>query len=171
MGHVGSVRWGLSASGGNDPLAACKNVFRGDGVHGEGGINGVSGRTSTATASGVYGQKDSTGFGVAGRAANCTGVFADSANGTALQVSGKAQFSRSGVVTITYPAKSAVVTGVPVTSKSFAFATIQKFLAGVYVVAAGAQPERIEQLIHDLPQHGSRQLDDSEVGDGGVVRD
>jgi hypothetical protein len=51
-------------------------------------------------------------------------------------VAGKAQFSRSGIVTIAYPAKTAVVSGFPVTSQSLVLATIQKYLSGVYVVAA-----------------------------------
>src|SRR6266568_4550999 len=53
---------------------------------------------------------DGTGFGVAGRAAGGAGILGDSANGTgvwassqnatALKVTGKAQFSRSGVATV-----------------------------------------------------------------------
>ena len=54
-------------------------------------------RTSDNGASGVYGQNDSTGYGVAGRANDGTGVFAESTNGTALVVNGNALFSRSGV--------------------------------------------------------------------------
>jgi hypothetical protein len=100
------------------------------------GGNGVFGLSDSNTASGVYGQNDGSGFGVAGRAIDGTGVLADSANGTALSVSGKAQFSRSGLVTITYPATSKVVSGVSLTAKSLVIATNQKYVAGVYVVAA-----------------------------------
>ena len=38
-----------------------------DGVFGEGPLNGVKGKTSNGTASGLYGENESTGFGVAGR--------------------------------------------------------------------------------------------------------
>lgn len=114
----------------------CCAAYEGDGVHGSGSDNGVSGQTANRAASGVYGQNDGTGYGVAGRANYGTGVLADSSNGTALEVNGKAKFSRSGVVTISYPSKSAIVTGFPVTSKSLVLAAIQKYLAGVYVVAA-----------------------------------
>jgi hypothetical protein len=98
--------------------------------------DGVDGQVSNACCSAVYGQNSGAGNGVAGRADSGTGVLAASDNGIALKVDGKAQFSRSGVVTIAYPAKTAVVSGVAVTAKTLAFATIQKFLAGTYVVAA-----------------------------------
>jgi hypothetical protein len=126
---------GLSGCG--DP--GLRGVTSGtSGVEGEnqGLGNGVYGHANNSAASGVYGQNDGTGFGVAGRANQGTGVLADSTNGIALSVTGKAKFSRSGRVTISYPNKSATVTGVPVTAKSLAFATLQKFLAGQYVVAA-----------------------------------
>ena len=114
----------------------------GNGVYGVGNIgvrgqaettgNGVEGDANNSSASGVYGQNDGTGFGVAGRSngvgvlgdsATGIGVMATSPGGTALRVDGKVRFGRSGVVTITYPAKSAVISSVPVTSKSLAFAT------------------------------------------------
>src|SRR6266511_4222653 len=43
--------------------------------------NGVFGQTSVNIASGVYGQNDGTGYGVAGRAAGGIGTLGDSANG------------------------------------------------------------------------------------------
>jgi hypothetical protein len=68
----------------------------------------------------VVGENLGTGYGVAGRAdsgtgtlgdsANGTGVVANSQNGTALSVTAKATFSRSGSVSIAYPAKSATIT-------------------------------------------------------------
>ena len=107
------------------------------------------GHASNSAASGVYGQNDGTGFGVAGRASSGTGVLGDSANGvgvvassqnaTALQVTGKAQFSRSGVATVAGTAaapKNSVKVSLPITAKSMMTATLQKFVAGVYVVAA-----------------------------------
>jgi hypothetical protein len=114
-----------------------------------GGGNGVYGHANNSAASGVYGQNDGTGYGVAGRAligtgilgdsANGTGVWANSQNATALKVSGKAQFSRSGVATVagtsTTPSKSVRVT-LPITAKSMMTATLQKYVPGVFVVAA-----------------------------------
>jgi len=113
----------------------------GSGVEGfSSGGNGVYGHVSTS-ASGVYGENIGTGFGVAGRANNGVGVLADSLNGAALRVNGKAEFSRSGnTVTITYPAKSKTVTGLSLSSNSIVFATLQRYLAGVYVVAAVPNP-------------------------------
>ena len=114
-----------------------------------GGNNGVYGHASNAAASGVYGQNDGTGYGVAGRAGSGTGVLGDSANGTgvvaqsqnatALKVNGKAQFSRSGVAyvvgTSTAPKNWARVT-LPITAKSMMTATLQRYVPGVFVLAA-----------------------------------
>jgi hypothetical protein len=124
----------------------------GTGVYGNtfaGSQNGVYGHANNSAASGVYGQNDGTGFGVAGRAAGGVGVLGDSANGTgvwassqnaiALKVVGKAQFSRSGVATVAGTAavpKNSVRVSLPITAKSMMTATLQKFAAGVYVVAA-----------------------------------
>lgn len=126
------------------------NTGGGNGV--EGGstsANGVQGETAASTASGVYGQNNSTGYGVAGRAASGTGVLGDSANGvgvlansangTALQVTGMAQFSRSGVATVAGTAtapQNSVRVSLPITGKSMMTATLQRFVAGVNVVAA-----------------------------------
>jgi hypothetical protein len=113
------------------------------------GQNGVYGHASNTAGSGVYGQNDGAGYGVAGRAAggvgilgdsaNGTGVWANSQNATALKVSGKAQFSRSGVATVAGTAaapKNSVRVSQPLTAKSMMTATLQKYVPGVYVVAA-----------------------------------
>ena len=142
--------------------AGGKGVFgisrHGTGVEGDGpqvGVlgnntgtgNGVEGHTTSAAASGVYGQNNGTGFGVAGRALGGTGVLGDSANGvgvaassanaTALSVTGKAKFNRSGVVSITNPAMSATVT-VPggLSTASLVLALVQNAVAGIWVVRA-----------------------------------
>ena len=94
-------------------------------------MHGQTGGTGSA----VFGEATGNGAGVFGDSASGPGVQARSATGPALNVIGRAQFSRSGTVTISYPNKSATVTGVPVTAKSLAFATLQQFLAGRYVVA------------------------------------
>jgi hypothetical protein len=128
-------------------LSGSANGVNGDSLSGPG--NGVQGHAHNSAASGVYGQNDGTGFGVAGRAAggvgilgdsaNGTGVWANSQNATALKVAGKAQFSRRGVATVAGSSaapKNSVRVSLPITAKSMMTATLQKFVAGVYVVAA-----------------------------------
>jgi hypothetical protein len=99
------------------------NGVRGDGVGA--GANGVYGDTNNAGGSGVYGQNDGAGFGVAGRAVNGTGVLADSANGTALQVTGRTKFSTSGTAVIASGQKKVIVTLAGVTTSDFVLATVQ----------------------------------------------
>jgi len=145
-GDVAGVRGASSAGDGvaGDTSAGTSAGVFGENFGGGNGVyglsistgNGVQGETGSDIASGVYGQNDGSGYGVAGRANGGVGVLADSTNGTALDVNGKARFSRSGLITISYPAKTAVISGLPLTNKSLVLATIQRFLAGVYVVAA-----------------------------------
>ncbi len=56
----------------------------------------------------------------------------------ALDVQGTATFDRSGVDSIAYPAKSAVVTvpGAALSATSAAFAVLQSHLTGVFVASA-----------------------------------
>ena len=93
----------------------------------------------------VFGQSivDADGKGVVGRAAKGYGVRGEAASGiggyfvsggVALQVAGKAKFSRSGVASV--PAgKQSVDVAVPggLDSASAVFATIQTYRPGVYV--------------------------------------
>jgi hypothetical protein len=60
----------------------------------------------------------------------------NSAGGTALQVSGPAAFSRSGVITVAAGKPSATQTGVTLTAASLVLATMQQNLTGIYVRAA-----------------------------------
>jgi hypothetical protein len=77
---------------------------------------------------------------VAGRANDGTGVLADSANGIALEVNGKAKFSRSGRATVAgtalKPKASVTVTGVALAANSMVMVTPQKNVAGAWVRAA-----------------------------------
>jgi hypothetical protein len=57
-------------------------------------------------------------------------------SGTALQVSGPAVFSRSGVLTVTAGSAKATQTGVALTSASLVLVTLQQHTTGVYVLAA-----------------------------------
>jgi hypothetical protein len=104
------------------------------GVYGEGAVGvsgagltstGVYGQTNANNASGVYGQNIGTGNGVRGLAPAGTGVLAESDNGTALQVNGKAGFSRSGIATVQASSKNVTVNNVALTSSSFILATVQ----------------------------------------------
>ena len=111
------------------------------GVYGYGNNgNGVFGQTSVNATSGVYGQNDGTGYGVAGRSNNGTGVLADSINGTALLVTGKAAFSRSGKATVKAGNSQVVVKNVALTSSSLILATLQQVEAGI---AIGSRPSVI----------------------------
>lgn len=66
-------------------------------VHGQStGGNGLEGISGKNTASGVYGQNNSTGFGVAGRAPSGVGVMGDSSGGWAMQAFGNASQTRTG---------------------------------------------------------------------------
>jgi hypothetical protein len=129
-----------------------------DGIWGLGARNGVVGKTANNAASGVYGENQGTGYGVAGRANIGTRVFADTQNGTsllatavggtavnasagaggtsiktkapnsgtALSVTGKVKFSRSGIVTIAAGSPSQAVTLAGVNSNSMIIATAQQ---------------------------------------------
>jgi len=151
---AGTGLWGYNSGTG---VGTAGFSSAGDGVYGNSGGtgNGVYGHANNSTASGVYGQNDGTGFGVAGRAAAGVGVLGDSAggvgvrassqNGTALQVTGSAQFtgsvqfSRSGVATVAgtkASPRSSVRVSLPITAKSMMIALLQNRVAGVYVVAA-----------------------------------
>jgi hypothetical protein len=87
--HNNAFGFGLWAQGGHAG-------FKTAAIHGESArgnaVEGISGRD---IASGVYGQNDSTGDGVAGRSANGTGVLGDSQNGWAVQAAGNATQSRA----------------------------------------------------------------------------
>lgn len=112
----------------------------GDGVDGNSTLlNGVQGLSSSASASGVYGQNDAGGYGLAGRENhNGVAVLADSADGTgtALRTTGRLQFlNRSGLATVASGKKSVVVTLAGVTATSMVIATAQQ-TGGFFVQAA-----------------------------------
>jgi hypothetical protein len=133
----------------------------GTGVRGSGAIRGVTGTTSTGsgvygentgsvgigvegrtggTGSAVYGQATANGVGVYGVSTTGTGVSANSANGTALQVNGKAKFSRSGVIALAASAASITKTGVSLTSNSYVLATLQTNTGGLFIQGAVPNP-------------------------------
>ena len=71
--------------------------------------------------------------GVHGQTTIGTGVRATATTGTALQVAGRARFSRSGRATIAAGHKSVTITMAGVTTSSYVIATPQVNRAGVYV--------------------------------------
>ena len=91
--------------------------------------DGILGQTNASGRSGVIGQDVSGGNGI--------GVTAQSATGTALKVEGVATFTRSGVVTLSAPGTSVLVT-VPggLTTTSHVLATLQTNPGTVAVRAA-----------------------------------
>jgi hypothetical protein len=123
------------------------------GVWGEavGGGYGVSGSTNTMGHSypaGVYGANLGSGPGVKGYALNGTGVYGlagpngvavaatNSGDGTALQVIGRAAFTRAGSVTITAPATTATVTPPGGLAGTLVLALLQTAAPGIWVTAA-----------------------------------
>lgn len=119
------------------------------GLAGE-GITGVVGSSNSANGSGVLGEDltfSNVGRGVQGISHDGWGVFAVS-DGQALRVDGRATFSRSGIVNISHPRKTATVNvpGDLSTSSNFperpslALAVVQNNLPGVYVRSAVLNP-------------------------------
>ena len=115
VGETG-VDGASDAQGGTGVLGESLNTSSGIGVQGD----------SEGTGSGVYGLAKTNGVGVFGDTTNGTGVIARSTNGTALDVRGKATFSRSGTVTVAAATTSKKVTLAGVTSASMILATAQQ---------------------------------------------
>jgi len=111
----------------------------GSGLVGTGGASGPgmvgSGKGNGA---GVVGIGAGSGAGVEGiGGAKGVGVLAESsAGGTALQTTGRAVFSRSGVLTVAAGSSKVTKTGVALTSASLVLATLQQDVAGVWVRSA-----------------------------------
>ena len=114
--------YGLLGAGGDTGVRGSGDT----GVYGLGIVDeGVFGETNSDTASGVYGRNNGSGWGVAGRSSDGTGVLAESARGAALDVRGKAEFTRSGIATVKAARSRVDVSGVAMSSTSFILATIQ----------------------------------------------
>jgi hypothetical protein len=112
----------------------------GPGVEGDSWLgNGVAGYAESATASGVYGENQFGGFGVAGRATqNGIAVLADNTypGGTALRTTGRLEFqNRSGIAIVASGHKSIKVNLAGVTAESLVTATVQQ-TGGYFVRAA-----------------------------------
>jgi len=149
--------WGVQAASDTDTALQAQSkggigvvgVGTASGVYGQSGAtngfaltrDGVRGFTDSATAAGVRGENAGGGPGLSG--AGKTGVLAQAkgAGATALQVAGPAVFSRSGEVTIEFPAAS---TTVPVpgglTAHALVLAQLQTPTPGVFVVSSVPNP-------------------------------
>jgi hypothetical protein len=134
VGHGGPT--GVSGNGTTYGVEGSSGTG-GTGVYGHNSANsgiGVWGQMG-GVGTGVYGQSTAFGVGVLGDAPVGTGVQAKSTDGTALDVVGKATFSRSGVVTVVAGTSSKTVTLAGVTTSSMVLATAQQAKA-VHVKAA-----------------------------------
>jgi len=141
-GVVGVATSGIGVRGDSqttDAILGTSNAGAHSGVWGNntGGGYGVSGSTNGAAVvvAGVWGSNGGAGAGVRGSSATGAGVRAESVSGHALEVVGKAHFSRSGKVTIAAGKKSIKVTLAGVTSSSMVFANLAKNVSGRSVAA------------------------------------
>jgi hypothetical protein len=109
-------------------------------VGSSGTADGVHGTTATAGKYGVVGTSTSPtgGTGVYGTSPHGVGIRASSSSGTALYVSGKTHFSRSGSGTVATGNTSVIVNVSGLTSSNLVLATLQKKVSGVYLLAAVA---------------------------------
>jgi hypothetical protein len=130
--------WG-STTGSSSPAILGTNTGGGDGIQGATGGAGASavyGHNTSGgpVAKGVFGSatgggtgvrgESASGHGVEGASTSGTGVYASGA--TALQVVGKAKFSRSGITTIAAGASSKTISLAGVTTASMVLATSQQ---------------------------------------------
>ncbi len=142
----------------------------GNGVYGNGGNYGIYGE-STGTAvlgnntgsgngvwglannsrSAIVGEQQGSGVGVLGEAdTDGIGVYATSANGTALQVRGRAKFSTAGIAVVASGQKKVTVTLAGVTPTDFVLATVQSS-GSFYVKNATAGSGKFSITINKAP--------------------
>jgi len=140
-GVLGRAGLALSAGVRGEHISFLNSGSLGHGDHGVLGFGNISGKAAIhgyhgkANSPGVLGANTSNNswgtlggqFGVAAHAPN---------NLNALAVSGKAAFSRSGILTIAKNAQSASISGIALTSDSFVVATLLQYRSGVWVAAA-----------------------------------
>jgi hypothetical protein len=127
---------GMIVTGEDIALAGHADAADGTGVFGDSSFAtgiGVEGDQS-GSGSGVFGHATGVGVGVNGQSESGTGVYAQSNTGRALDVVGKARFSRSGVVSVAAGTSTRTVHVAGVTLASMVLATAQQ-AASVYVQA------------------------------------
>jgi len=134
---------GVVGTGGTNGGTGVVGVGRGTAGTGVIGIStgsaaGVTGFSGSGSSDGVIGES-AKGRAVHGRAsaAQGIGVLAENTGGgTALQASGRAVFSRSGILTVAARASKVTKTGVALTAGSLVLATLQQDVPGVWVRSA-----------------------------------
>jgi hypothetical protein len=158
--------WGDNVGGGNGVYGLSNGPFA-SGVYGFNTSQGygVAGRTASTERAATLGDNTGAGPGVVGESAAGTGVVGishgagaagvsgdatasngigvramASAGGTALSVTGKAKFSRSGMLTIPAGASQVTKTGLTLNTASFLLATLQAYRAGIAVAAVVPNP-------------------------------
>lgn len=147
-GHVAGAGSGVAGSSASGP-GLTGSSSTGVGVVGTSTNNDAVHGTATANGkTGVLGTDTSTtgGTGVYGTSANGVGVHASSGGGTALSVSGKVHFSRSGHATVASGTKTKTVTVSTMTSSSLVLVTLQNTATGIYI--AGAVPASGKFTVH-----------------------
>jgi hypothetical protein len=131
-------------------LVARSTRESGVGLIGMGGTTSVSGTSRHPNGPGVYGEcntgssndrgivgRAAVGQGVAGYTDTGTGLFGTAfQGGKALEINGRAFFSRSGQLSIPAKKTSVIKTGVALTSESLVLATLQENIKGVWIKAA-----------------------------------
>jgi hypothetical protein len=133
----GTALKGLAAGTGS--LGVYGESDSGIGIQGYSPTSGKGVQGISLSSSGVEGISFGTGkAGVLGQpnSASAIGVLATNGNNgsaTALKVTGKSSFSRSGKLTVPAGSSSATKSAINLTSSSMVFATIQGNQAGVYV--------------------------------------
>lgn len=153
-GGTGVAGFGSLENGGAGPGVLGQGSGTGPGVLGIGGSGG---------AAGVQGSGSGTGAGVAGRGGNGggpgvhgsatssagVGVLADNPfEGTALEINGRAVFSRSGTASIAAGSSSVTVPGMALSAASLVLATLQQDRVGIYVRSAVPDPAARSFTVH-----------------------
>jgi hypothetical protein len=149
---------GMIVTGEDIALAGNADADGGTGVFGNSSFDtgiGVEGDQS-GSGSGVFGHATGAGVGVNGQSTSGTGVYAQSSNGRALDVVGKARFSRSGVITIVAGTSSRTVQLAGVTKASMVLATAQQVTAVSVQAAVPAAGAFDIQLTGPAPSGGLR---------------
>jgi hypothetical protein len=144
-------RTGVYGSGAGSDSTGVYGIGDGEGVFGTGYVTGVHGRTLTVVGTGVYGESTDVGVGVKGTSATGVGVHASAGSaGIALQVQGRATFSRSGRAVVRERSTEVTVPGVDLTADSLVLATVQQAAGGAAVRAAvpDAGSASIRILLH-----------------------
>jgi hypothetical protein len=133
-GNAATATTGIACTG---PRALDVSSTAGDGIRGwsDGDhTSGVMGYATNSTGYGVYGKNGGRGAAALGTySAALWASTAGYAAPLAMRIEGRAQFTRSGVVTIAKNKRSMTLPVAPVTAATFGIATVQQLRTGLYV--------------------------------------